>query len=164
MIYSGIGSRETPEHILGIMSKIGKSFAEKGLLLRSGGAIGADTAFERGCDLAKGKKEIYYAANNKGIIVSEEIMQQALELAGQMHPAWHKCSDYAKRLHARNGMQILGRELNEPVDFVVCWTKDGGPTGGTGQAIRLAMSRDIKIYNLYFESHLQELRQLYKSL
>ncbi len=90
-------------------------------------------------------------------------MQQALVLAGQIHPAWNKCSDYAKRLHARNGMQILGRELNEPVDFVVCWTKDGGPTGGTGQAIRLAMSRDIKIYNLYFDSHLQELRELYKS-
>lgn len=164
MIYSGIGSRETPEHILGIMSKIGKSFAEKGLLLRSGGAIGADTAFERGCDLAKGKKEIFYATNNKGIIVSENIMQQALVLASQIHPAWDRCSDYAKRLHARNGMQILGRELNEPADFVVCWTKDGGPTGGTGQAIRLAMSRDIKIYNLYFDSHLQELREFYRSL
>lgn len=164
MIYSGIGSRETPEHILGIMSKIGKSFAEKGLLLRSGGAIGADTAFERGCDAVKGKKEIFYATNNKGIIVSEEIMQQALVLAGQIHPAWDRCSDYAKRLHARNGMQILGRELNKPVDFVVCWTKDGGPTGGTGQAIRLAMSRDIKIYNLYFDSHLRELREFYKSL
>lgn len=164
MIYAGIGSRETPEHILGIMSKIGKSFAEKGLVLRSGGAIGADTAFERGCDLVKGKKEIFYATNNKGIIVSEEIMQQALVLAGQIHPAWHRCSDYAKRLHARNGMQILGRELNKPVDFVVCWTKDGGPTGGTGQAIRLAMSRDIKIYNLYFDSHLRELREFYKSL
>lgn len=163
MIYSGIGSRQTPEHILGIMSKIGKSFAEKGLLLRSGGAIGADTAFERGCNAFKGKKEIYYPTNNKGIIVSEEIMQQALVLAGQVHPAWHRCSDYVKRLHARNGMQILGRELNKPVDFVVCWTKDGGPTGGTGQAIRLAMSRDIKIYNLYFDSHLQELRELYRT-
>ena len=41
--------------------------------------------------------------------------------------------------------------------------KDGGPTGGTGQAIRLAMSRDIKIYNLYFDSHLQELRELYRT-
>ena len=163
MIYSGIGSRQTPQHILGIMTKIGESFAQKGLLLRSGGAIGADTAFERGCDVVKGKKEIFYATNNKGIIVSEEIMQQALVLAGQVHPAWHRCSDYVKRLHARNGMQILGRELNKPVDFVVCWTKDGGPTGGTGQAIRLAMSRDIKIYNLYFDSHLQELRELYRT-
>lgn len=164
LIYSGIGSRQTPLEVLSTMHKIGKSFAEKGLLLRSGGAIGADTAFERGCDLVKGKKEIFYATNNKGIIVSEEIMQQALVLAGQIHPAWDRCSDYAKRLHARNGMQILGRELNKPVDFVVCWTKDGGPTGGTGQAIRLAMSRDIKIYNLYFDSHLQELREFYKGL
>ncbi len=163
LIYTGIGSRETPLDVLSTMHKIGKSFAEKGLMLRSGGAEGADTAFERGCDLAKGKKEIYYATNNKGIIVSENIMQQALILAGQIHPAWDRCSDYAKRLHARNGMQILGRELNEPADFVVCWTKDGGPTGGTGQAIRLANMQGIRVYNLYFETHLQELRQLYKS-
>ena len=50
-------------------------------------------------------------------------MQQALVLAGQVHPAWHRCDDYAKRLHARNCMQILGRNLDEPADFVVCWTK-----------------------------------------
>ena len=163
MIYCGIGSRQTPQHQLSVMTKIGESFAKKGLLLRSGGAIGADTAFERGGDVVKGKKEIFYATNNKGIIVSESIMQQALVLAGQIHPAWDRCSDYAKRLHARNCMQILGRNLDEPADFVVCWTKDGGPTGGTGQAIRLAMSRDIKIYNLYFDSHLQELRELYRT-
>lgn len=164
MIYCGIGSRKAPKHVLDLMTKIGESFAKKGLLLRSGGAIGADTAFERGCDAVKGKKEIYYPTNNKGIIVTEEIMQQALVLAGQVHPAWHRCDDYAKRLHARNCMQILGRSLDEPADFVVCWTKDGGPTGGTGQAIRLAMSRDIKIYNLYFNNHLQELRELYRTL
>lgn len=163
MIYCGIGSRKAPKHVLDLMTKIGESFAKKGLLLRSGGAIGSDTAFERGCDAVKGKKEIFYAANNKGIIVTEDIMQQALVMAGQIHPAWHRCIDYEKRLHARNCMQILGRNLDEPADFVVCWTKDGGPTGGTGQAIRLAMSRDIKIYNLYFDSHLQELRELYRT-
>lgn len=162
--YAGIGSRETPDHVLDIMFKIGKSFASKGLLLRSGGAEGADIAFEKGCDMAKGQKEIFYPTNNKGVIVSEDVMQEAIILAGQVHPAWHRCSDYVQRLHARNCMQILGKDLKTPADFVVCWTKDGGPTGGTGQAIRLAMSKQIPIYNLYNEKDLVALREMYKAL
>ena len=65
MIYCGIGSRKAPKHVLDLMTKIGESFAKKGLLLRSGGAIGADTAFERGCNAVNGKKEIYYPKKKK---------------------------------------------------------------------------------------------------
>ncbi len=162
--YAGVGSRQTPDHVLDIMVKIGKSFASKGLLLRSGGAEGADIAFEDGCDMVKGKKEIFYAKNNKGCIVEERFFTQALQMASQVHPNWGACSDFARRLHARNCFQVLGKELNDPVDFLVCWTKDGGPTGGTGQAMRLAKSRSIPIYNLYHEADLIKLRELFKSM
>lgn len=162
--YAGVGSRETPDNILDVMFKIGKSLAEKGLLLRSGGAEGADTAFEDGCDIVRGKKEIFYAKNNRGCIVEERFFDQAMHMASHVHPAWERCSDYAKRLHARNCFQVLGKELNDPVDFLVCWTKDGGPTGGTGQAIRLAMSKQVPIYNLYNEKDLVALREMYKAL
>lgn len=57
MYYAGVGSRETPQDILNTMYKIGKYLASKGYTLRSGGAIGADTAFENGCDSVKGEKE-----------------------------------------------------------------------------------------------------------
>lgn len=163
MIYSGIGSRQTPDDVLDRMVKIGKSMAQKGLILRSGGAEGADIAFEDGCDMASGKKEIYYA-NGKGIVIPDNIWEQAMQIAAKTHPAWDRCSAYAKRLHARNGFQILGRDLKTPTDFVVCWTKDGGPTGGTGQAIRLAMQHNIPIYNLYRESALLSLRDLFQTL
>ena len=39
--YSGIGSRETPEHILNIMHHIGAYLATQGWVLRSGAANGA---------------------------------------------------------------------------------------------------------------------------
>ena len=52
--YSGIGSRETPDNVLVVMEKLGAAFAKKGFVLRSGGADGADSAFERGCDSANG--------------------------------------------------------------------------------------------------------------
>lgn len=165
MFYAGIGSRETPKDVRTMMYKIGAAHAKLGLILRSGGAIGADIAFERGCNsVNKAKKEIFYATNDKGVIVPEYIMQRAIVLAGQVHPAWHRCSYDIKRLHARNCMQILGRNLDEPVDFVVCWTEDGGPTGGTGQAIRLAMANDIPIYNLYNDADIAALRKYYITL
>ena len=46
--YTGIGSRETPSHILELMTKIAKYLDSLGFILRSGGAPGADTAFANG--------------------------------------------------------------------------------------------------------------------
>lgn len=46
--YAGIGSRQTPDDILELMHRIGSTLAINGFTLRSGGAVGADTAFEQG--------------------------------------------------------------------------------------------------------------------
>ena len=46
--YTGIGSRETPNEILDRMTRLGSWFSELDWVLRSGGAEGADRAFERG--------------------------------------------------------------------------------------------------------------------
>lgn len=73
MIYCGIGSRKAPKHVLDLMTKIGESFAKKGLLLRSGGAIGADTAFERGCDAVKGKKRYIIQRTTKELLLQRKL-------------------------------------------------------------------------------------------
>ena len=59
MIYTGIGSRKTPIEIINKMIKLGQILGKHGYILRSGGANGADKAFEQGCDNVLGKKEIY---------------------------------------------------------------------------------------------------------
>ena len=59
LLYAGIGSRETPPDILLKMVKIGCHLAKMGWTLRSGGAPGADSAFEKGCDLGGGDKQIF---------------------------------------------------------------------------------------------------------
>lgn len=46
MTYAGVGSRETPPEILAEMTKIANELAAKKYKLQSGGAIGADMAFE----------------------------------------------------------------------------------------------------------------------
>lgn len=59
MYYAGIGSRETPTFVLEAFKQIGEELAKLGVILRSGGASGADSAFEEGCDRVNGERDIY---------------------------------------------------------------------------------------------------------
>lgn len=148
--YAGIGSRETPLNILGIMTTIGDVLeTHMGYVLRSGGADGADSAFEAGVD-DPDMKEIWVpwlGFNNHPSHLTPT--DAAFDMASQFHPAWYRCSRRARALHARNCHQILGADLRTPVDFVICWTRDGGASGGTGQALRIAQHHCIPILNLY---------------
>jgi len=49
--YTGVGSRKTPLSILKVMRKLGYKLAIDGWMLRSGGADGADSAFEKGAGI-----------------------------------------------------------------------------------------------------------------
>lgn len=160
MYYAGVGSRETPQDVLKIMWKIGRYLALNGYTLRSGGAKGADTAFENGCDSVKGEKEIFYANNDKGTLMLAEAIPIAEQMAASVHPAWERCNEYARKLHTRNVAQVLGADLKHHVDFLVCWTKSGKKIGGTSTAISIAEMNNIPVFNLYFESDLQKLREL----
>lgn len=147
MFYTGIGSRATPDEVLAKMTQIAQAFARKGWVLRSGGAKGADSAFEAG---AGERKEIFLpwpGFNGRQSSFSRP-SAAALEMAAQLHPAWERCSQGARKLHARNTHQILGYDLKSPTSLVVCWTEGGGLKGGTAQAIRLATLYSIPVFNL----------------
>lgn len=153
--YCGIGSRSTPTDVLELMTRIARRLAAEGWILRSGGAPGADTAFEAGAGTAKqiflpwqgfnGRTSRQFSAGPLG-----------LALAERYHPRFATLSRGSQLLMARNGYQVLGAHLNHPSDFVVCWTPDGCThkknrtrrTGGTGQAIAIASDHDVPVYNL----------------
>ena len=164
--YAGIGSRETPNELVPEINRITKKLAEKGYILRSGGADGADKFFENGCDLAGGEKEIYlpWKGFNNNLSSLFNVSGAALEMAREYHPRWDKLNQAAQKLMARNCYQVLGFSLIEPVEFVVCWTKDGKVSGGTGQALRVALFRGISIYNLNNRDDCKELDRLLGSL
>lgn len=155
--YAGIGSRSTPDHVLQVMRKVAHRLSELGYTLLSGGAAGADSAFEEGCF---GKKEIYLPwpgfRHLKGRHCVTLPSAEAFRVAEAVHPAWKRLNDTAQALMARNSHQVLGADLRSPVDFVVCWTPDGceseaarsRATGGTGQAIALADRWGIPVVNL----------------
>lgn len=137
------------------MATIAANLAGEGCLLRSGGADGADKAFEAGCDLAGGSKEIWLPwrgfNGSKSLLILSDFGAQcdrAMEIAASVHPAWHRCNDAARRLHARNVLIVLGGDFNTPVDKVICWTPQARVVGGTATALRLAKQYNIPITNL----------------
>lgn len=151
--YTGVGSRETPKDTLQIMFRIAKFLAKEGYTLRSGGADGADTAFELGAVL----QEIYLPWENFNNRVSRfyTTPNLAYEIAARIHPNWSACSRGARALHARNICQVLGCKLETPADFLVCWCKldkKGEPSGGTRTAIKCAEENKVPVFNLFTNS------------
>jgi len=165
--YTGIGSRETPEEILNVMKDIAHQLASKNYTLRSGGADGADLAFELGAGL-KAPKEIYLPwkgfNGSKSNLYNPSI--SAMFMASEYHPNWNNLSKPIRKLMGRNSHQVLGRNLEIPSEFVICWTPDGcethgtrsKKTGGTGQAISLAYFNDIPVYNLKNNQSLKDIQ------
>lgn len=157
--YAGIGSRETPSDVIEVFEELGFWLANRGYVLRSGHADGADSAFERGCEKAKGEMEIFLPWSGFNGSTSKYILRvadDAMRIAQQYHPFFNKLSQGAQKLQSRNSYQVLGYHLDDPVLFVVCWTKKGMGSGGTGQAIRIAESYKIPVFDFGKFKQLQD--------
>lgn len=156
--YAGIGSRETPLDVMALMTKIARWLDRRDYVLRSGGANGADTAFAEGST----HKEIFlpwegFNGSRGSLTIEPDIQERAEIIAGNFHPGWHRCSPAARKLHMRNVYQVFGADLKSPSRFIVCWTKDGKASGGTGQALRIAKASSIPIFNLFEASAAERL-------
>jgi len=163
--YAGIGARKTPDGMLLLFTSIAKRLEGRGYTLRSGGAPGADSAFERGV-LCGDNQEIFLPWKGFNNNPSKQwfISEDAYQMAAEFHPRWAACSPAARKFHARNCYQVLGFTLIDPVDFIVCWTPGGKVAGGTGQALRIAQAHNIPVVNFGREdllcSPMEELRKL----
>ena len=151
--YAGIGARRTPAAVQAHMRQLARELGEGGWHLRSGGAHGADHAFALGAPDGSRTLFLPWAGFNgragAGVRVLSSAECTRLEpLAAAHHPAWGRCSDAVRKLHARNAAVLLGPDADAPVDAVVCWTEGGQVTGGTGMAIRLARHHRIPVLNL----------------
>lgn len=145
--YAGVGSRRTPQSVLTLMHQIARRLDALGWTLRSGGAVGADSAFESG-------------SRRSDIYTVDDADEWNMVIAATHHPAWERCSEYARKLHARNVLQILGGTEDAPRSkFVVCWTPNGDASGGTGQAIRIARAYGVPVFDLGLDVNLQRLAQ-----
>ncbi len=145
--YTGVGSRNTPKDVLCEIKEIATKLEIYGYHCRTGNAFGADKAFRDG---TLDKTQFL------SVYTPDDCNEKALKMGARFHPGWQYLSDFAKLLHARNGFQVLGPNLNDPSKLLVCWTPDGveqgaktsSKTGGTGQAIRIATAYKVPVFNL----------------
>jgi hypothetical protein len=167
--YAGIGARDIPHIVYETMENLGFLMAEDDWTLRSGHADGSDIAFERGCDTAGGKKEIYLPKKgfngSKGAFTP--LGPEYYELAGRFYgidpgqepfksasenKAWKSMPSWVTKFHARNTQQIFGKNLDSMVDTVLCYTENARWKGGTAMALRLIEpyrnSGEAMVFNL----------------
>ncbi len=163
--YAGIGNREISgardgDHglpVAKVLAHLGIELEKLGYTLYSGGAKGCDSAFASGV-----------SAEHCRIFTADDATDETRAMARA-----HKlpCEILLGRkldLYAREANQILGADLQSPVDFVLCYTRDGceshetrsEKTGGTGYAIELANRRGIPVINVKNKGWEEKLKTL----
>ena len=171
--YAGVGSRRTPPEILDAMSDIAQTLGDAGTALSTGGADGADKAFETGALRTDAPITVHtpwpgYNGYRPGRDPETDIDivhpkpaatiegRSYAELAREHHPYWNRCSRGARALFVRN-VSILAGALDDdggilPVRAVIAYTPNGLPVGreagGTGHTLRTAASLEIPCINL----------------
>ncbi len=148
--YTGVGSRETPNNIRSLMTGVAKKLNEYNYTLRSGGAKGADYAFEIGsekCDIYSVSEKHKPISKKPNIIPNLEDYRELVKLCCRHYK--NITNQYAKDLHTRNICQVIGHDITNIVrsDFLLCYTKFGDYVGGTTTAIRCAEHFDVPIFN-----------------
>ncbi len=171
--YAGIGSRETPEQILRLMARLGRTLTDKGFSLASGDAKKADYAFYTGARLSPNfyntAPRIYLSRDGykgrfhdpaNGFIDAQRYPEQfakAQKMAFDVRGGWGGLNDWGIELHTRNVFQILGHSLECPVRGVYFYaephrTKKDHVSGGTNTAIQIARAFGIeRRYNFFYD-------------
>ncbi len=175
--YTGIGTRDLHRDISRTLFTFAFLAGISGKKLRSGGADGSDTSFEAGAMMAyrflkKNLPEEYASKLTRnrmvsiflpwsgfngrkndatnGYVCDYQKYPKARELAIKYRPAGSPLESLkqgAQHLMCRNSQQIFGEDCEHLTDLVVCQTNDGKDSGGTGQAIRIALDNGVLVKN-----------------
>jgi len=189
---AGIGSRSITSKESLFKIKVIFCMQLAGFHTNSGCADGDDTSSEYGSNLATnfrnkylGERLLPFNQSFSGILPWDgfngkyerdgytcQIPDSAFELTAKFHKGWDYLPDPVKRLMARNALQVLGLDLRAPVKMILCSTPDAvfhgdqttNKTGGTGQAIRIASSYNIPIFNTMFSEHRERLSNFIETM
>ena len=171
--YAGVGSRSTPSATLDAMADIAQTLGDAGVALSTGGAQGADRAFETGALRTDAPITVHtpwpgYNGYQPGRDPNTDIDvvhaqsnetiggRRYADIAREQHPHWRRCGRGVRALFVRN-VSILAGALDDdggtlPVRAVIAYTPNGLPVGreagGTGHTLRTAASLGIPFVNL----------------
>lgn len=179
LIFTGVGHRKgVPDPIRNMATNITSWLCARGVKLRTGDATGMDEIFRTAAPKDMCQFFAPHGRYNKhpdATMISPSstlpcYYSQARDITANTHPAYHHIGDFERELHIRNAFEVLGTELNQPSNFLLCWTKDGAEakttreTGGTGQAIRLALHYNIPVFNFQAPNFESRFRTFIKHL
>lgn len=174
--YTGVGSRETPMDVLLLMVRLGRTYCDLGMCLRSGDAIGADYAFYVGARLSKRFEEtgarIYLSKDGiqeryhnpaLGFYNAElftETYEDAKKIAEEARGGFWGLGKGGIALMTRNTYQVLTETLQAPSRALLYWgipignVKNEKIRGGTNVALQIAKRFGVSNRtNLYFEEN-----------
>ena len=171
--YAGVGSRRTPQDVLDAMADIAQTLGDAGTALSTGGAYGADKAFETGALRTDAPITVHtpwpgYNGYRPGHGLDTDIdvvhpkATDAIrgtsyaDIAREHHPYWNRCTRGVRALFVRNVSVLAGARGVEggtlPVRAVIAYTPNGLPVGreagGTGHTLRTAAALGIPFVNL----------------
>lgn len=186
--YAGVGPRDIGIHQGDRAKIVAKQMAALGFILNTGGAIGMDDSFEKGCKLVNGRRQIFipwdgFEQRLRNVVIQkyhidnihvfgydENLLETLTELVFKHHPAANDLSPGMFKLMMRNCHQVLGRDLKTPVECTLTdaralkFDNDNNICdcrGGTGFAVRLSYANGIPVYNLSTERHRRLLTEKY---
>ena len=113
LIYAGIGSRATPGLVLADITKMAGLARAHGLASRERRRARGRHRVRRGAPA--GQRTLYLPwpgynghAGPNCHALSRSALSGCMEISARLHPAWHRCSPAARKLHARNAAILLG--------------------------------------------------------
>lgn len=166
-----VGSRNTPEPILELMIRLGRTYTDMGIAVSSGDAYDSDRAgwygakqskqFDiTGCRifLNKGFRDGQPISKFPGFIDTRYNCPQrnmAEAMALKARGTFAGLNQWGIELHTRNVYQIFGLSLDEPVGACIFYAepkRNGTVSGGTNTAYQLAKEGNVPIIkNLFLE-------------
>lgn len=174
--YAGIGSRTITPRETAIIKKVAFELSKKDFILFSGNAVGSDIAFQIGsqgkCVLFLPKQNYnnhQYNVNNSldhYDLGDSELGKKAISL----HPNKNSLGKYDIQYMCRNYHQVAGYAKYPPASLVICCAtytiveNKMQVSGGTGQAVRIANSKNIPIINIRDPDWLPKLKTLVKEI
>lgn len=166
--FTGVGARITPDLVCLLMRRFSQLQRRRA---RSGGANGADEAFETNWDPViylpqrgfRGKGGVWRYTDAQLAFADKQV-----ELA---YPHdFSAVNEFTRDCFRRNVWEVIGLcdsvKDAKPSDFLLCWTPDGAlgiddydrdMTGGTGIAINIASLYSVKVYNLKRINHVKKI-------
>lgn len=171
--YAGIGSRTITIDEATAIQRVASKLSSIGYTLYSGNAPGSDINFQIGsnsnCVLYLPWKDF----NTKDYDVNKSIdrcvvgdTKEGLESVINFHPSPKGLSRGGKSLMCRNYHQVMGYKAYPVVSFVLCCANykvvedKMQVEGGTGQAVRIANTKGIPVFNIRKPNWLNELKDL----